>query len=48
MSKKQNTAEKYLTTARTSLIDYIFAVLIGIGVVLVVAITNTFQKEKKA
>ena len=34
MSKKQNTAEKYLTTARTSLIDYIFAVLIGIGVFL--------------
>jgi hypothetical protein len=34
MSKKQNTAEKYLTTARTSLIDYIFAALIGIGVFL--------------
>ena len=36
MSKKQNTAEKYLTTARTSLSDYIFMGLIGIGAVLFV------------
>ena len=34
MSKKQNTAEKYLTTARSSLSDYIFAALIGIGVLM--------------
>ena len=36
MSKKQNTAEKYLTTKRTSVGDYIFMALIGIGAVLFV------------
>ena len=32
MSKKQSTAEKYLTTKRTSVSDYIFMAFIGIGV----------------
>ena len=34
MSKKQNTAEKYLKTKRSSSIDYLFMALIGIGVLM--------------
>ena len=36
MSKKQNTAEKYLTTKRNSVVEYIFMGFIGIGAILFV------------